>query len=163
MENAGYTEQAIDMAKKAAVDQYTGPELEEVINESLQLVKNSGVALIGSIGDGGFPNIKAMLNLDSEGLKTMWFSTNTSSKRVGQYKRDPRACVYFLDQQNFKGVMLIGEMEVLNDPESRRRLWKDGCEVYYPLGVDDPDYSVLRFTAKKGNYYHGLKNLTFEV
>jgi general stress protein 26 len=42
-------------------------------------------------------------------------------------------------------------------------MWREGCEKYYPLGVTDPDYSVLRFTARWGNYYHGLANVTFEV
>ena len=34
---------------------------------------------------------------------------------------------------------------------------------FYLLGVlDDPDYTVLRFTTRSCNYYHGLANLTFE-
>ena len=28
---------------------------------------------------------------------------------------------------------------------------------------DDPDYTVLRFTAGQANYYHELQNVTFEV
>lgn len=38
-----------------------------------------------------------------------------------------------------------------------------GFEIYYPNGIDDEDYCVLRFTAVRGNYYHGLKNLNFEI
>jgi len=29
--------------------------------------------------------------------------------------------------------------------------------------VEEPDYSVLCFTAHRGNYYHKLKNITFEI
>ncbi len=36
-------------------------------------------------------------------------------------------------------------------------------EKYYPLGVTDPDYTVLRFTSQWGNYYHALSNVTFEL
>lgn len=132
-------------------------------SESLALVARSAVAMVGSIGDGGYPFIKAMMKAEADGLKTIWFSTNTSSKRVSQFLKDGRACVYFLDQAAFKGLMLTGEMEVLNDAASRRRLWVDGCEVYYPLGVDDPDYTVLRFKAQSANYYHGLNNTNFAV
>ncbi|NLL41735.1 MAG: hypothetical protein GX251_00150 [Firmicutes bacterium] len=42
-------------------------------------------------------------------------------------------------------------------------LWVDGCEKYYPKGVDDPDYTVMKFTATRGNYYHGLKNIDFDI
>jgi general stress protein 26 len=57
----------------------------------------------------------------------------------------------------------VGEVEILQDQASRERLWRDGYERYYPLGVNDPDYTVLRFTARWGNYYHRLSNATFEL
>ena len=42
-------------------------------------------------------------------------------------------------------------------------LWFGDAEKYYPLGVEDPDYSVLGFTAERSNYYHGLNNISFEI
>jgi general stress protein 26 len=135
----------------------------EALSEGLKLVEHSKICLLGTNGDDGFPNIKAMMNLKHDGLKKIWFSTNTSSKRVGQLRRDNRACVYYVDENSFRGLMLVGTVEILQDRNSRKMLWTNGAEVYYPLGIDDPDYSVLRFTAKQGNYYHGLKNITFEI
>lgn len=38
-----------------------------------------------------------------------------------------------------------------------------GDEIYYPEGVDDEDYCVLRFTAEKGNYYHKLTKEIFSL
>jgi general stress protein 26 len=136
---------------------------EEAIRKSLALVNNSKIALLGTNGDEGYPQIKAMLVPDHEGLKYIWFSTNTSSRRIAQLRRDPKACVYFVDFNVWQGLMLVGKMEILQDPESRKRLWHPGDEQYYPRGVGDPDYSVLRFTADWGNYYHALANVTFPV
>lgn len=133
------------------------------IKKAMELINDSEIAMIGTMDDDGYPNIKAMLNVTSEGMKTIWFSTNTSSKRVAQIKNNKKASVYYVDQEHFMGLMLVGEMEVLQDEDSRKKLWFDGSEKYYPLGVNDPDYSVLRFTAKKGNYYHGLQNISFDV
>ena len=133
------------------------------IQEGLKLIKNSKIAIIGTVDDEGYPNIKAMLNLVSEGMITFWFSTNTSSKRVAQIMNNKKASVYFVDQDQFMGLMLIGDMEVVSDEALRRKLWFEGSEMYYPLGVDDPDYSVLKFTATKGNYYHGLQNVSFDI
>jgi len=42
-------------------------------------------------------------------------------------------------------------------------LWREGDEIYYPKGVDDEDYCVLRFTAETVNYYHGLGNVTLSA
>jgi general stress protein 26 len=136
---------------------------EEAVEQALALVNRSGIAMLGTNGDDGYPNIKAMLKMESEGLRRIWFSTNTSSRRVAQLTRDARACVYFVDFERWDGLMLVGQVELLQDMESRQRLWREGFEKYYPLGVTDPDYSVLRFTTRWGNYYHALSNVTFEV
>ncbi len=136
---------------------------QEAITQGLELVETSNFCLLGTNAEDGFPNIKGLTNLKHEGLKKFWFSTNTSSRRVQQLKKDNRACLYYVDEKPFKGLMLIGTVEILQDTESRKMLWTEGNEVYYPLGVEDPDYSVLCFTANRGNYYHALKNVTFEI
>jgi general stress protein 26 len=136
---------------------------DEAKGQGLALVNSAKIAMLGTNGDDGYPNIKAMIKVENEGLKRIWFSTNTSSKRVAQLLRDPKACVYFVDFDQWKGLMLVGTVEVLQDAESRERVWTEGDEKYYALGVTDPDYSVLRFTAEWGNYYHALSNLIFQV
>ncbi len=138
-------------------------EKADAIQTALALVNATQTAMLGTNGDDGFPNIKAMIKMENEGLKTIWFSTNTSSKRIVHLKRDPKACVYFVDFEQWMGLMLVGEVEILQDETSRERLWRDGFERYYPQGIDDPDYSVLRFTAEWGNYYHALQNVTFNL
>jgi general stress protein 26 len=138
-------------------------EREYAIEKGLEIIKNSKIALVGSIDSEGFPNIKAMMNLESEGMKKIWFSTNTSSKRVIYLKNNPKACVYYVDSEKFMGLMLVGKIEVTQDNELRKRLWAEGCEMYYPLGITDPDYSVFCFTAESGNFYQGLQNIDFEI
>lgn len=128
---------------------------------ALALIDASTVAMVGSNGPDGRPWIKAMLKLETEGLTTFWFSTNTSSSRVDQFRADPLASVYFVDMCDYRGLLLLGRMELLTDRAARQRLWRDGFEIYYPGGIDEPDYTVLRFTATSGNYYHGLRNTTF--
>ena len=129
----------------------------------LELMKRSQIALLGSIDANGYPVMKAMFNAKYDGLRQVWFSTNTSSKRVTLFRKDNRASVYFVDDTTFEGLLLVGTIELLQDEESRNMLWVDGCEKYYPRGVNDPDYTVIKFTAIKANYYHGLRNTDFDV
>lgn len=136
-------------------------EIEIISEKALALAASSTIAMVGSNGDGGFPNIKAMFCLQGDGIKTVYFSTNTSSKRVQQFRENPSACVYFVDNKTFEGLNLTGKMEILSDHDTKQKFWEDGCEVYYPLGVDDPDYTILRFTAISANYYNNLKNYDF--
>jgi general stress protein 26 len=138
-------------------------DLPEVLRAGLDLVGRSQIAMLGSNGPGGYPEIKAMLLTEAEGLGTLWFGTNTSSRRVRRLAEDPRASVYLVDQATFAGLLLVGDVELRTDQESRERLWQDGWERYYPQGVTDPDFTVLRFSAHWGNYYHGLRNTTFLI
>ena len=128
------------------------------------LIDYQSVSFVGSIDEGGFPNMKAMFSpRKREGIKEFWFTTNTSSLRVKQYSKNPKACVYFFDKRFFRGVMLIGTMEVLEDKDSKEMIWRDGDTMYYPLGVTDPDYCVLKFTADRGRYYHSFKSESFDI
>ena len=105
------------------------------------LIDKSTVSIISSVDADGFPNTKAMLPpRKREGIKYMFFTTNTSSMRVKQYNDNPKACVYFYDKRFFRGVMLKGTMDVLHDSTSKEMIWNDGDEMYYPKGVTDPDY-----------------------
>jgi general stress protein 26 len=128
------------------------------------LIDKVTVSIISSVDEMGFPNTKAMLPpRKREGLKHIYFTTNTSSIRVKQYSENPKACLYFFDKRFFRGVMLKGIMEVLQDSKSKKMIWKDGDEMYYPKGVTDPDYCVLKFMTQNGRYYSNFKSENFNV
>lgn len=132
-------------------------ELEPFPNEA-------GLSFVGSVDDGGFPQVKAMLApRGREGLRVFWFSTNASSMRVAQFRRNGAACLYFCDPRTFRGLLLTGTMEVLEDAASRRLVWREGDERYYPGGVDGPDCCALRFTARTGRYYCDFHSENFEI
>ncbi|HEX3078672.1 MAG TPA: pyridoxamine 5'-phosphate oxidase family protein [Lachnospiraceae bacterium] len=128
------------------------------------LIEKQGVSYISSIDSEGFPNMKAMLPpRKREGIKTFYFTTNTSSMRVSQYRVNSSASIYFCDKRFFRGVMLVGTMEVLEDSDSKEMIWQNGDSMYYPKGVTDPDYCVLRFTARKGRYYSNFSSESFDI
>ena len=128
------------------------------------LIDKQGVSFIGSADENGFPNMKAMLPpRKREGIKTFWFTTNTNSMRVSQYRENDKACIYFYDKRFFRGVMLKGTMEVLEDAETKEMIWQQGDTMYYPLGVTDPGYCVLKFTAEEGRFYSNFNSETFRI
>jgi len=128
------------------------------------LIDNVDVSIISSVDEDGFPNTKAMLPpRKREGIKYFYFTTNTSSMRVGQFTANNKACIYFYDKRFFRGVMLKGTMEVLHDAETKQMIWRDGDEMYYPKGVTDPDYCVLKFTAASGRFYSNFKSGNFDA
>lgn len=128
------------------------------------IIDKSSISMIGSVDGEGFPNMKAMLTpRKRNGIKEIYFSTNTSSMRVKQYLENPKASIYFFDKRFFRGVMLKGKMEVLTDSKSKTEIWREGDEIYYSKGVTDPDYCVLKFTTENGRYYSNFKSEVFLV
>lgn len=59
--------------------------------------------------------------------------------------------------------MLTGQMEVLEDADTKQMIWHEGDTMYYPQGVTDPDYCVLKFTAAKGRYYSNFHSEDFDI
>lgn len=128
------------------------------------LIDKQGVTFLSSVDGEGFPNTKAMLPpRKREGIRVFYFTTNTSSMRVEQFREDPKACIYFCDKRFFRGVMLKGTAEVLEDAASKEMIWRDGDTMYYEKGVTDPDYCVIRFTAVSGRYYSNFTSEDFPV
>lgn len=135
--------------------------MEDIFN----FINKQKSALIASVDDEGFPNMKAMLMPRKIDGKCFYFSTNTSSMRVMQYRETPKASVYFFNKGRFRyeGVMLIGTMEVLENEQIKAEIWRTGDTMFYKKGKNDPDYCVLKFTAFKGRYYCDLKTESFLI
>lgn len=135
----------------------------DALQESLDLADRAQVLMLTTLDGNGYPETRAMLAMGHEALETFWFSTNTSSHKVAQIRANDRACVYLVDDESFKGVSLVGRIEVLQDAATKERFWREGFERYYPQGVADPDYAVLRFVSERGEYYHGLRVVAFDL
>ena len=136
------------------------------VKKTENFIDKQKVSFICSIDEENFPNVKAMLKPRKRiGLIEFYFSTNTSSLRVQQYKNNPNASIYFYHKGLFKyvGVMLRGKMEVLTDQETKNSLWQKGDTLFYKKGKTDPDYCVLKFTATDGRYYCDLRTESFEI
>ena len=69
------------------------------------LIDKQNVSFIASVSEEGFPSMKAMLPpRKREGIKVFYFTTNTSSMRVAQYRKNSNASIYFYDKRFFRGL-----------------------------------------------------------
>ena len=129
-----------------------------------RMADQAKTVFLSYIDSQGFPATRAMLPpREREGIRVFWFSTNTSSQKVSAFRENPKGSVYFVDRRFFRGASLSGAVEVLEDPESKERLWRMGDAMYYPRGVTDPDYCVLKLTAERGRYYSNFKSEDFLI
>lgn len=122
-------------------------------------------AFIASVDENGYPMVRAMLAPRKIDGNDIYFTTNTSSKKVKQYSQNGKACVYFYKRGKIKyqGVSLIGDMEILTDQAIKDEIWRVFDKFIYKQGKTDPDYCVLKFTCKSAEYYCDLKVETVEL
>ena len=140
------------------------PALKGVKDLIAKMADTLPIAYISSVDKEGFPWTKAMLApRKRESIKTFYFTTNTFSLRVAHYKANPKASIYFCDEKGFMGMMLRGTMEVLTDAASKEMIWREGDTQYYPAGVTDPNYCVLKFTAIDGRFYSDFYPRSFLI
>jgi general stress protein 26 len=108
------------------------------------LIDRQGVSFISSVDENGYPNTKAMLApVKREDIKIFYWHTNAPSMRIKQYRNNQKACIYFYDKRFFRGVMLKGTMEVLDDIKIKKEHWKDEFTKYYTGGMDGGDFTQI--------------------
>jgi len=54
-------------------------------------------------------------------------------------------------------------MEVIDDVDIKKEIWKDGFSMYYQGGMDGGDFILLRFTAETGRYYSNFHSEDFSI
>lgn len=135
----------------------------ELKEQMEKLVDEAKVAYVSSVDEKGYPMIKAMFALQNDDLSTHYFSTHYTNRRTQQFLKNSKACVYFCREDSFEGLMLNGDIEVMTDREHKTMLWREGFEIYYPEGIDTENYCVYKFTAYKGNFYHGMSSDDFTL
>ena len=151
-------------------------ELEEVKNMSLELIDTSKAAILTTIDFDGNPITRAMFNLRNReqfpefseffgGLDNkfdIYISTNTSASKIKHIENNPKICVYYCDPITFKGVMFGGEVEIVDDMNIKSKIWLDWWTRYYPKGLEDPDYALLRLKPKTAEFYYKLQKVQFK-
>lgn len=151
-------------------------ESSEMIPLGSCLMEETEVVYLSTVDDEGYPETRAMLNLRNPlkypGLKdffaaqshpfAVYFSTNTSSRKRAHLLNNFKASVYYCDPATWRGLTLIGDIEIVDDPAIKHALWQSDWTMYYPGGPEDPDHTALRFLPRTAAYYAQLSILRWE-
>ena len=148
----------------------------EIRKASLMLLESADGAYLTTIDHEGYPQTRCMFNLrnkeqfpklidmfkDHQDDFMILFTTNTSSAKVSQIKENSGVCIYYCKPGEFHGLMLSGNIEILDDPRVKEQLWHDGWERYYATGPNDPDHTVLKILPARAKGWYKGRKFTFE-
>ena len=143
---------------------------------ALQLIEQSRSACLTTIGRDGYPYSRAISNLrhekDFSSLKDFfekqdnpfiqYIATDTSSSKMKDIHGNPKVSLYFCDAEVWHGLMLGGDIEIVNDPSIKRVVWQEDWGRFYTQGPKDPEYSLLRLLPRTARGWHWKNTFQFD-
>lgn len=140
---------------------------------ALDIMGRADMVALATMGKDSYPHVRALFNLRDarrfpslasyqadKGL-SVYLGTNTSSIKLREIGEEPRVSVYYMIPSEFKGICLSGK--AVPDAEARAAVWIDGWEMYYPLGRDDPDYTMLRIDPVRARGWTVMSSFDLEL
>ena len=134
----------------------------DVKQTCLSLMSNMPVCYLTTIDSEGFAHTNAMNNLryakqypslidlykEGDNEFVLYLSTNMKSPKMARMKVNPKGSVYFCNANQFIGLMLGGEIEIITNQELKNRIWQKGWTMYYPNGPEGPEYGIIKLAPK---------------
>lgn len=126
----------------------------EIEEKAAQLLEKCSVVTLASVNEKGYPRICAISKIKAHGFREIYFITSKRSQLNGKathFERDSRASVcYFLGGDS---VTLIGEVEIVTDPDVKRSFDELCDRRFFKRGIDDPRCYLLRFRAIEATFW----------
>jgi general stress protein 26 len=102
--------------------------------------------------DGAQPRVRIVSPVVENDM-SIWVTTRSTSRKVKQLRENPKICLAFVEPPDGdKAVTVIGEAEIIEDLEKRKRVWKLApFDLYehFPNGPDSDDFCVLKIVIKR--------------
>ncbi len=98
-------------------------------------------------------------NLFCEDDLSTYIVTALSSAKIQQIKNNGTISLYYFCPKLMKSLSLFGAAEMVFDRELKNKLWQDEWKMYFSLGSEDPEYTILKFTPKVAKYSVGFQHI----
>jgi general stress protein 26 len=119
-------------------------------------------AVLVTRGGDGFLRARPMAIAAVDENCDLWFITGRDSAKAHEIEKDTR--VHVICQNGWTScVSLSGRASIDNDPIKIHALWKASYQVWFPLGVNDPDIGLIHVVGEQGEYWDntGFKRFTY--
>lgn len=125
--------------------------MKTIKEKAVDLLQKCDTLVLASIDTEGCPRPVPIAKIATESISTIWMSTGTSSQKTKEFSINPKAGLSFYADGN--SVVLTGEVEVVEDMESKERYWQNWFINHFPQGVKDPEYILLKFQSHHATIY----------
>jgi len=82
----------------------------------------------------------------------IWFAAHKSSPKIAQINKNSNVCIVSFNDETARDIRFLGRIEILNDMEAKKYVWKEELEPYFQGGINDPELTVLKFIPERLEY-----------
>jgi len=89
--------------------------------------------------------------IDDDGA--MWFFTKASSYKVDEIEESKKVSIAITNESSNNYLMIHGSAILVYDKSKMTALWSSILKAWFPLGLDDPDMTLIKVTPNEVNYW----------
>ena len=119
-----------------------------------ELISGIGFATLTTRGPDGMLRSRPMVNQEMAKGGPLWFFTGSDTQKASDITVDPHVNVSYCDSTAQRCISVSGIGKIINDRKMMRQLWRPTYAQWLPLGIDDPDMSLLEIGIKHISYWY---------
>ena len=116
------------------------------------IMKETCLFVFLATSDGDQPRVRPVTPIVEDDM-SVWVATFSDSRKVKQIKQNPKVCLSFVQHPSGdKTVIVIGEAQITDDLEQKKRVWKLSpydMSQYWPEGPESEKFCLLKINPKK--------------
>ncbi|HYE11629.1 MAG TPA: pyridoxamine 5'-phosphate oxidase family protein [Patescibacteria group bacterium] len=128
--------------------------IKELEHKANILLEKCDILTLASINENGYPRICAISKIRSNGFLEIYFMTSKRSHLNGKathYESNTKASVCY--QLGGDSVTLIGDVEIIQDMDEKRKFDSDCDRNFFKKGIEDPKCYLLRFQTNEATFW----------
>lgn len=115
-----------------------------LLKAAREIMTEAGTCALITLDKDGNPRARTMDPFLPEDDFTVWFGTNSNSRKVDQIKNDSRVTLYYFDSSTQGYVVISGTAQLVNNTSEKEIHWKKEWEAFYPNKSDN--YLLIKVT-----------------
>ena len=104
----------------------------KIKNAARDIIASANTCALITLDENNIPMVRTMDPFQPESDFTIWFGTNSKSRKVIQLKNNPTVTLYYPEKNNSGYVVLHGEAKLIDDPKEKENHWKPQWKAFYP-------------------------------
>ncbi len=123
----------------------------EAIEKLHDIIKEVKIAMMTTKTSKGKLQSRPMSTAGVDYDGTIWFFTNDDSKKVKEVEKTGEVCLSYSNPSANTYASINGIITVDDNKFKKEELWNNMLKAWFPLGLKDPNLTLLKITPTHGD------------